>query len=60
MNSYRIIDFRKKRNLTCSDLAKILDVHKAQVTRWELGKQRIPNWLGRFLDCLERSEETRQ
>ena len=46
-------DFRRRHNLTGSDLAKILGVHKSQISRWETGQRGIPLWLEKFLACLD-------
>jgi DNA-binding transcriptional regulator YiaG len=47
---------RQRHNLTCAALAEIVGVHKSQVTRWELGKQKIPQWLENLLRYWERAE----
>ncbi len=49
-------DLRKKHNLTCAALAEIAGVHKSQVTRWETGKQKIPQWLENLLRYWEQAE----
>lgn len=46
-------DFRRRHNLTGSDLAKIVGVHKSQISRWETYQRRIPLWLEKFLACLD-------
>jgi transcriptional regulator with XRE-family HTH domain len=46
-------DFRKRHNLTVSELAEMLGVHKSQVSRWETDKRKIPYWLEKFLACLD-------
>lgn len=56
MTSAKLIDFRKRKNLTSSDMADMLGVHSAQVDRWETGKQKIPCWLNMFMDSLDRNE----
>ncbi len=47
---------RKKYNLTCSALAEIVGVHKSQVTRWETGKQKLPQWLENLLRYWEQAK----
>jgi predicted transcriptional regulator len=47
---------RQKHNLTCAALAEIVGVHKSQVTRWETGKQKIPQWLENLLRYWEQVE----
>ena len=49
----QIYDFRKRHNLTCSALAEMIGVHKSQVTRWEMGTQKIPAWLPKMLALLD-------
>lgn len=49
-------NLRKKYNLTCSALADVVGVHKSQVTRWETGKQKIPQWLVKLLDYWEKTK----
>ena len=49
-------NFRNKHNLTCTQLAEIVGVHKSQVTRWETGKQKIPRWLSKLLQYWELSK----
>lgn len=34
-------------------LAEELGVSKWTVDSWEMGRRPIPNWLAKFLDCLE-------
>ncbi len=48
-------DFRKRHNLTGSDLAKLLGVHKSQICRWETSHRPIPLWIEKFLSCLDKS-----
>ena len=50
-----IWNFRKRHNLTGADLARILGVHKSQVSRWETGQRPIPLWLEKFLACLDQT-----
>jgi transcriptional regulator with XRE-family HTH domain len=49
----KLWDFRIRHNLTGSDLAEMLGVHKSQVSRWETGQRKIPLWMEKFLACLE-------
>lgn len=51
--SYDLIEFRNKWKLGMSELARMLGVNPSQITRWEMSKQKIPNWLPRFLDLLD-------
>jgi transcriptional regulator with XRE-family HTH domain len=46
-------NFRERHNLTGTDLAEMLGVHKSQVSRWETGKRKIPLWLEKFIACLD-------
>ncbi len=48
-------DLRKKHNLTCAVLAEIVGVHKSQITRWETGQQKIPQWLENLLRYWEQA-----
>jgi transcriptional regulator with XRE-family HTH domain len=50
-----IWDFRIRHNLTGSELARLLGVHKSQVSRWETGQREIPAWLEKFLACLDKT-----
>ena len=49
-------DLRKKHDLTCAALAEIVGIHKSQITRWETGKQKIPQWLENLLRYWEQAE----
>lgn len=53
MNKIDLWNFRKRHNITCSELASKIGVHRSQVTRWENDQQKIPKWLERFLECLD-------
>lgn len=55
MKPQDLIEFRTQHRLSRSELARMIGVHPAQITRWEKGTQKIPNWLAKFLDCLQRN-----
>ena len=50
-----IMEFRMKHNLSGSELAQLLGVHKSQVTRWETRRQKIPRWIENFFRLIELS-----
>jgi transcriptional regulator with XRE-family HTH domain len=52
--------WRTRRSMTIYQLADVLGVAGATVSRWETGSRHVPAWLARFLDCLERDETTRR
>jgi hypothetical protein len=48
-----IWSFRIRHNLTGSQLAERLGVHKSQISRWETMQRPIPLWMEKFLACLD-------
>jgi transcriptional regulator with XRE-family HTH domain len=46
--------YRQQEGLTQAELADLFGVHQAQISRWERDLQKIPTWLGLFVECLKR------
>ncbi len=53
MNPNELIRWRKNHNLTQEDLASLLKVTKACISRWESGDRGIPAFLDITLKCLK-------
>jgi DNA-binding transcriptional regulator YiaG len=55
LNPPDIWNFRTRHDLTGADLARMLGVHKSQISRWETGQRESPLWLEKFLACLDQT-----
>ena len=53
MESEELIAWRKKQGINQVELAKLLGVTKACISRWEAGKRQIPPFLHIALKCLK-------
>jgi DNA-binding transcriptional regulator YiaG len=53
MTLQELISWREKYGLTQEDLAKMLGVTKACISRWESGDRKIPPFLHITLKCLK-------
>jgi DNA-binding transcriptional regulator YiaG len=54
MTPSKLISWRKKNGLNQVELANILGVTKACISRWESGKRHIPPFLHLTLECVEK------
>ena len=53
MKPVELAAWREKNNLTQTELASMLGVTKACISRWESGKRHIPAFLHIALKCLK-------
>ncbi len=56
MNPADLKKWRKKKNYSQSQLAKVLGVATLTVSRWERGEREVPSFLHLALECMDKKD----